>query len=91
MMIVRRWRQRWSGGGGGGGSGGVAAAAAVKVGALGDYEANQVPVKNGTCFTYFVCRYVCLPSKHGMCSGFSKCQKPSSDRKSGGIGPECAT
>ena len=30
----------------------------------GDYEANQVPVKNGTCFTYFVCTYVCIPSKH---------------------------
>ena len=33
MMMVRQWRQRWSGGGGGGGgSGGAAVAAAVVVG-----------------------------------------------------------
>ena len=44
MMIARRWRQRWSGGGGVGKSCGLGAAAAVKVSALGDYEANQVPV-----------------------------------------------
>ena len=72
MMIARRWQQQWSGGGGGGGCGGVAAAAVVKVGTLGDYEANQVPVKNGTCFTFFVCTHVCLPSKHGTVFRFFK-------------------
>ena len=31
----------------------------------GDFEANQVPVKNGTCFTYYVRSNVCLPVKDG--------------------------
>ena len=37
----------------------------------GDFEANQVPVKNGTCFTYYLHSNVCLPVNHGTCSGFS--------------------
>jgi hypothetical protein len=37
----------------------------------GDYEANQVPVKKGTCFTYYLhSNVVCLPV-NGTCSGFS--------------------
>ena len=57
----------------------------------GDYEANQVPVKNGTCFTYYVHSNVCLPVKHGTRSGFSKYRNPSSVRNSGGVRSECAT
>ena len=60
----------------------------------GDYEANQVPVKKGTCFMYYVhCNgIVCLlPVKHGTRSGFSKYRNPSSVRNSGGIRSECAT
>ena len=51
----------------------------------------QVPVKNGTCFTYYVRSYVSLLVKHGTCSGFSKCRNPSSVRNSVGIRQECAT
>ena len=32
----------------------------------GDYEANQVPVKTGTGFTYCVCTYVCLQSRRKL-------------------------
>jgi hypothetical protein len=38
----------------------------------------QVPLKRGTCFTYFVHRYVLVPVKSGMRSCFSKCRNPSS-------------
>ena len=63
MMIARQWRQQWSGGSGGGGSGGVAAAAAVKVGALGDNEANQVPVRTKRVLpTFYVGMYAFRPN-----------------------------
>jgi hypothetical protein len=51
----------------------------------------QVPVKNGTCFTYYVRSNACLPIKHGTRSGFSKYRNPSSVWNSGGIRSECAT
>ncbi len=38
----------------------------------------QVPLKSGTCFTYFVRRYLLIPVKSGTRSCFSKCQNPSS-------------
>ena len=61
-------------------------------GGVGDYEANQVPVMNGTCFTYYVHSNVCLPVKNGKTrSGFSKYRNPSSVRNSGGIQLERAT
>jgi hypothetical protein len=44
----------------------------------GDYEANQVLVKNGMCFTYYVRSNVCLPVKDGTRSSFSKYRNPSS-------------
>jgi hypothetical protein len=57
----------------------------------GDYEANQVPFKNRTCFTYHVSSNVCLPVIHRTHSGFSKYRNPSSVWSSGGIRMECAT
>ena len=51
----------------------------------------QVPVKNGTCFTFHVRSNVCPPVKHGTRSGFSKYRNPSFVRNSGGIRQECAT
>jgi hypothetical protein len=41
-------------------------------------EANQVPVKNGMCFTYYVRSNVCLPVKDLTCYSFSKYRNPSS-------------
>ena len=51
----------------------------------------QVPVKTGTCFTYCVRTYVCIPVKDGTHSGFSKYWKPGSVKNSGGIWQGCAT
>jgi len=49
----------------------------------GDYEANQVPVKNGTYFTYYVRSTVCLPVKDRTHFGFSKDRNLCSVRNSG--------
>ncbi len=55
--------ERWSGGGGGSGSGGVTAAAALKVGALGNFEANQVPVRTERVLpTLYVGMYAFRPN-----------------------------
>jgi hypothetical protein len=56
----------------------------------GEYKANQVPVKNRTCFTYYVHSNVCLLVKHRTHSGFSNYGNPGSGQNSGGIRPECA-
>ena len=51
----------------------------------------QVPVKTGTCFTYCVRTYVCIPVKEGFHSSFSKYWNPGSVKNSGGIWQGCAT
>ena len=58
---------------------------------VGDFEANQVPVLTGTCFTHYVHSNVSLPVKDRTRSCFSKYRNPSSDRNSGRIRLECAT